>query len=120
MRKPDKKFRGRLDYLNQWPFNLRFYKPRVIGDRVLGPVRGGRWSVRKDPEPDRHHIDRPWRAWSGGRSKKWNRWFATQQEAIAWATYVAQCYAAKPPVEVKWPKSVPALTSMAVADSIGP
>lgn len=54
----------------------------------LPQVKGGRWRIRR-----KLLGDRPWRAWSDGRAKRWNRSFPTHAEAVAWATLVAKTYA---------------------------
>lgn len=54
-------------------------------------VRGGRWKVRRFPVS--HSPDgKPWRAWSDGKAKRWNRRFATHDEAVKWAELVAITY----------------------------
>lgn len=52
-------------------------------------VRGGRWKIRRVPTVPHN---KPWRAWTEGKAKKWNRRFATHEEAYAWAQLVAITY----------------------------
>jgi hypothetical protein len=52
------------------------------------PVRGGRWFVRRTP----NFPDRPWRAWSNGKAKKWSRYFEDHETAVKWAHVVAETY----------------------------
>ncbi len=59
----------------------------------IGPVRGGRWSVRK-----LKHTGY-WRAWTQGSARRWNRKFWTQTDAMAWAQMVAYAFKMYPPVE---------------------
>ncbi|MEG2887200.1 MAG: hypothetical protein RR853_08755, partial [Aurantimicrobium sp.] len=56
------------------------------------PVKGGRWSVRKQ-------LDGRWRAWSNGAAKRYNHTFYTHMVAVRWAQTVAQVYN-KPGVDV--------------------
>lgn len=58
-----------------------------------GPVKGGRWFIRK-----LKHTGY-WRAWTQGSAKRWNRKFYTQTDAMAWAQLVAYTYKAYPVVE---------------------
>ena len=67
-----------------WPSYLSFKSAR------RKPVKGGRWSVRRNPS---ERVAKPWRAWTKGEASRWSRSFATHGEAMAWATHVARTYA---------------------------
>lgn len=67
-----------------------FRRPQVIGDRVVRPVNGGRWNVRKYKGDVR---GRPWRAWSTGLSRGFSAYFETHAEAVAYAVKISNQFA---------------------------
>lgn len=84
--------------MNRHPRALQAPGWRFIGGNLVPPsfraasrppVRGGRWSVRRDPTVP----NRPWRAWTRGKGGSFSRRFATHAEAIQHATTVAQVFA---------------------------
>lgn len=50
-------------------------------------VKGGRWKIRR-----RYGTPRPWRAYTDGKAKKWNRGFPTWEMAMRWSMAVATIY----------------------------
>jgi len=81
------------------------------------PVTGGRWSVRRLRGRGR---ERQWRAWTKGSAASFNRFFATQAEAIAHATTIAQMFTDPTPARVSATlrRLYPKLTDMQVAQKV--
>lgn len=59
-----------------------FRKPRTIGGRIVRPVAGGRWGVRK-------LKNGRWRAYTSGSARTLNKTFDTWAEAMAHAVKVS-------------------------------
>ena len=70
-----------------WPSYLSFKSAR------RKPVRGGRWSVRRNPHNMQGNPAKRWRAWTKGTARRWSKNFKTHDEAIRYATRVARLYA---------------------------
>jgi len=76
-----------------WPADRKF-KPHY---QKYKQVRGGRWSVRRVPFDEHQRNDgKNWRAWTVGKGKNYNKYFATQEEAIHYAQAIA--------FFLQWPK----------------
>lgn len=91
--------------------------PNSFKPRHLPNVKGGRWYIRRE----RPGVSRkPWRAYSKGKSARFNRHFETFEEAINHAQLVAWAFNNPSPANIRRmiETVMPNISQMAVADNV--